>query len=114
MPIIDISDDGEFDTGDALLLGGAMGFAEESMRVEDQQMHEAPARKIAQPDLPEFRSADMQIFKNTNLALFQYIVALVANQKAIWRKKLSAIKQNDINHELEALSKSEALLDEDM
>ncbi len=104
--------DDEFDTEDALMIGGAMGFAEEALREEDEALFGEPKVKPKTLNPEEFKDIDLQIFRNTNPELFEYIVEMVAKQKQKWRKQIAAMRNNETNHELEALEKTEKLLDD--
>ncbi len=106
-----IFDDG-FDAEDAATIGGAMGFAEESMRIEDEGLFEEPEPVLEDLKPFEINEVNLQIFKNTNPGLFKYIVGLVARQKRLWRKKLAIMRSEESNGELEALARTERLLEE--
>ena len=107
-----IFDDG-FDTGDALAIGGAMGFAEESMRAEEEGLFDEPDPVLEDLGAVGSKEVNLQIFKNTNPRLFEYIVRLVAKQKRVWRKKLAMMHSDASEAELRALAETEKLLEGD-
>lgn len=98
-------DDG-FDAEDATILGGAMGFAEESMRAEEEGLNEDAEEEDF--DVSELKEVNLRLVYNTNPGLFKYIVKLIRKQKEKWANDRRA--REEVAEELEALEKSEAML----
>jgi hypothetical protein len=104
-------DDG-FDAEDALMIGGAMGLAEEAIRDENEALSQEHEVHHEASRLARLKDVNLQIFRNTNPELFEYIVAIVIRQKRKWRKQIAAMRNSEVNHELRALEKTEELLDD--
>jgi enoyl-CoA hydratase/carnithine racemase len=100
-----------FDAEDAFTIGGAMGFAEESMQAEEEGLKDDP--ELPEELSGEIKEVNLRIFKNTNPTLFRYIVNLVLRQKREWRKKLDMMHSDETDAELKALEETEKLLKED-
>ena len=103
-----IFDDG-FDAEDATILGGIMGFAEESIRAEEESLDEEPEDDI-NIDMSEIKDTDLRLIYNMNPGLFKYIVNIIKRQTARWRQ--DRIDREEVEEELEALRESEELLGE--
>lgn len=101
-----IFDDG-FDAEDATILGGAMGFAEESMKAEEET-EEAPEEEI-DIDPSELKEVDLRLIRNMNPGLFKYIANIVRKQKAKWQK--DRLARESVEEELKALEESEKYLE---
>jgi hypothetical protein len=76
--------DGEFDWGDAALLGGIMGFAEESMREEDMQLEEMedPEVEFIEP----INSGDtiIKLFRSGHPKEYEWMVKKIIEQRLAW------------------------------
>lgn len=102
-----IFDDG-FDVEDATILGGIMGFAEESIR-EEEELNEELGDDI-DVDMSEIKDTDLRLIHNMNPGLFKYIISIVKRQTAKWKQ--DRIDREEVEEELEALRESEELLGE--
>ena len=102
-----IFDDG-FDIEDAAYLGGAIGFAEESIRAEEEEPNEEPEEDI-DVDLPEIKDTDLKLIYNMNPDLFKYIVGIIKRQQAKWRR--DRLDNEEVADELQALRETEAMLE---
>lgn len=102
-----IFDDG-FDAEDAAYLGGAIGFAEESIRAEEEQEEEL--EDIVDIDLSGLKEVDLRLIYNMNPGLFKHIVNIAKKQKAKWRR--DRLDREEVSEELIALRESEELLEE--
>lgn len=101
-------DDG-FDAEDAFTIGGAMGFAEESMQAEEEGLHDDPELPKESTDT---KDVNLRIFKNTNPTLFEYIVKLVMDHKRKWRRQMALAHSKETESELKAMAETEKLLEE--
>lgn len=102
-----IFDDG-FDAEDATILGGAMGFAEESMRAEEEGLNEEPEEE--EFDFSELKEVDLRLIYNMNPDLFKHIVGLVRKQNAKWAA--DRMDREEVAEELKALEESEKMLED--
>jgi hypothetical protein len=102
-----IFDDG-FDAEDAAYLGGAIGFAEESIRAEEEQEEEL--EDVVDIDLSGLKDVDLRLIYNMNPSLFKHIVNIIRKQKAKWRR--DRLDREEVSEELIALRESEELLEE--
>jgi len=107
--------DGEFDAKDAAIIGGIMGFAEESMREENRQ----PDEVEEDVDMPSGGDVDvtMRLLRNENPGLFDYVVKAVLKHKRQWAKDRREREQHmrdmaEVGHELEAMARTERMLEE--
>lgn len=101
--------DGGFDAEDACILGGAMGFAEESMRAEEKDSEKATEREEEiEIDSSEIKGTDLNLIYNMNPGLYKYIANIVRKQKAKWEK--DRLARESVAEELAAMEKSEAML----
>jgi hypothetical protein len=106
----DISNDG-FDAEDAAYLGGAMGFAEESMREEERGEDEETEEDL--PEIPDIKEVNLRILRNTDPKLFEYVVKRAMEMAARWRKvRLEREMLSEFGFELEALEESERALND--
>ena len=103
-----IFDDG-FDAEDACILGGAMGFAEESMRAEEEGAEEGPEEKV-EIDSSEIKGTDLRLIYNMNPGLYKYIANMVRKQKIKWEK--DRLARESVAEEMVALEESEAMLED--
>jgi hypothetical protein len=101
-----IFDDG-LDIEEALTLAGAIGFAEESMRAEED-LEEAPEEEI-EIDSSEIKEIDLKLIYNMNPGLYRYIANIVRNQKIKWEK--DRLAREAVTEELAALEETEAMLE---
>jgi hypothetical protein len=101
-------DDG-FDVEDATILGGAMGFAEESMKAEEESPEEISEEEI-EVDLSEIKDTDLRLIHNMNPSLFRYIINIIQKQRAKWER--DRLDRESVREELIALEESEKCLEE--
>ena len=109
-------DDG-FDMEDATIIGGIMGFAEESIREENRQPDEIDEEPEGMPSGRSV-SVTMKLLKNENPGLFAYVVKKVLEHKRKWAKAKKQREQDmvdvsGVRHELDAIERTEHLLEED-
>jgi hypothetical protein len=104
-----IFDDG-FDMEDATIIGGIMGFAEESIREEEKR----PDEVEEDYDISDVKTNDvtMKLLKNENPGLFAYVVKKVIEHKKLWAKAIQQKKEDmseieAVKHELEAMARLE-------
>ena len=102
-----IFDDG-FDAEDAAYLGGAIGFAEESIRAEEEQEEEP--EDVIDVDPSVLKEVDLRLVYNMNPGLFKHIVNIIKKQRARWRR--DRLDREEVEDELEALEASEKMLEE--
>jgi len=105
---VDIFDDG-FDMEDATFLGAAIGFAEESIRAEEEGLDEDPEDNI-DIDPSQIKDENLRLIHNMNPGLFRYIINIIKKQTIRWRKDRMA--REEVEEELEALRKTEEMLEE--
>lgn len=103
---MNIFDDG-FDAEDACILGGVMGFAEESMRAEEEEPKETPEEET-EIDSSEIKGTDLRLIYNMNPGLYKYIANIVRKQKIKWEK--DKLARESVAEEIAALEESEAML----
>ena len=110
---MDLFEDG-FDAEDAAIIGGIMGFAEESMREENRQ----PDEVEEDVDMPSGSDVDvtMRLLRNENPDLFDYVVKAVLKHKRQWAKARREREQHmrdmaEVSHELEAMARTECVLE---
>jgi hypothetical protein len=104
---MNIFDDG-FDAEDAAYLGGAIGFAEESIRAEEEQEEEL--EDIVDIDISGLKEVDIRLVYNMNPDLFKHMVNIIKRQRAKWRR--DRLDREEVSEELKALAESEELLEE--
>jgi hypothetical protein len=91
--------DNDFDWNDATLLGGLMGFAEESMRAEDKTLED-----IEDPDV-EFQepanSGDLiiRLFRSGHPKEYEWLVKKVIEQRLAWAEAEKVRPQDDAEAE---------------
>jgi hypothetical protein len=102
-----IFDDG-FDAEDACVLGGTMGFAEESMRAEEEDPEE-PLEKEEDVSPSEIEEINLRLIYNMNPGLFNYIVRIAKKQRARWEK--DRLAREAVEEELKAIRESEKCLE---
>jgi hypothetical protein len=105
---MNIFDDG-FDAEDACILGGILGFAEESMQAEEEGSEKAPEEEI-EIDSSEIKGTDLRLIYNTNPGLYKYIANIVRKQKIKWEK--DRLARESVAEEIAALEESEAMLED--
>jgi hypothetical protein len=104
---MDIFEDG-FDMEDAAILGGIIGFAEDSMKAEEEDLEEIAEEKI-NIDPSEIKEANLKLIYNMNPDLFNHIVNIVKKQNIKWKK--DRIAREAVKEELEALEESKEILE---
>lgn len=102
-----IFDDG-LDIEEALTLAGAIGFAEESIKAEEE-LGEDPEEE-AEIDFSEIKEIDLKLIHNMNPSLYKYITNIVRSQKIKWEK--DRLARGAVAEELAALEKTEAMLED--
>jgi hypothetical protein len=101
---------GDFDMGDAAIIGGIMGFAEEAIR--DEQLGEGDGVDLdIKIDPSKINDVNLRLVYNQDPEFFIYIVKLVIKQNRKWRNERLA--REAVKDELEALQRSEELLEEE-
>jgi len=113
--MFDFSGDGKFGAEDAAMLGGIMGFAEESMREEefsDNNIGDGSVENFVDQQLEE---PNLRLIYNMNPQMFMFIANTVIKQQKKWRRQRllreSEAIDNEFAHELRALEETEALLE---
>lgn len=104
---MNIFDDG-FDAEDAAYLGGVIGFAEESIRAEEELDEEL--EDLIDIDLSKTKETDLRLIYNMNPDLFKHIVNIIKRQRDKWRK--DRLDNEEVKDELRALAASEEMLEE--
>jgi len=105
---MDIFDDG-FDIEDATFLGGAIGFAEESIRAEEA-VPDKDLEEDIEVDPSHLKDENLRLIYNMNPGLFKYVVNTIRKQTNKWRK--DRLDRQEVEEELEALRKTEEILGE--
>jgi uncharacterized protein YjiS (DUF1127 family) len=100
--------DGDFTTEDAAVLGGTIGFAEESIR--EEEAGEETTEEISSEEASEIESnaageADLRLIRNGNPELFRYIVSIARKQAIKWAQDKR--DREAVADELEAMARSE-------
>lgn len=113
MSFFDFDGDGDFGLDDAALLGGMMGFAEESIREEEKIFREEYKDIEVNPD--DIPDVNMRLFYNGNPDLFNHIVNIVRKHALDARLRgAQAVKDKaEVQHELDAMAETELLMKED-
>ncbi len=112
MSFFDFDNDGDFGLDDAALLGGMMGFAEESIREEEKIFREEYEDIEINPD--DISDVNMRLFYNGNPDLFKHIINTVRRHAANGRMIAQMKKDKaEVQHELDAMAKTEKLIVED-
>lgn len=101
-------DDG-FDAKDAAILGGVIGFAEESMREEDRELEEEIEEIF--PDEEPSKNASLAAFRRSNPELYHKILRIAINQRITWAQERRDYEE--VKDELIAMERCEALLGEE-
>ncbi len=107
MTIFDFDGDGDFDAQDAAMLGGIAGFAEESMREENNFPEDINNYEEVEIDPRTIDDTDMRLFYNDSPELFNHVVNTV--RKHILRGKEIAQTKKDIDaiaYEIEAMERN--------
>lgn len=101
-------DDG-FDMEDAAFLGAAAGFAEESIRAEEEEPYEDPENDV-DIDPSQIKDDDLRLIHNADPGLFRHIISIIKRQAVRWRR--DRLAREEVEEELEALRKTEEMLEE--
>lgn len=109
-----IFDDG-FDMEDATIIGGIMGFAEESIREENIQPDDVEEEKPEAENISD-QKTNLRLLENENPGLVAYLIKTVIEHKKKWaearlRKKQELRDLEEVRHELSAISKTEQLVE---
>ncbi len=113
MTIFDMDGDGDFGIDDAALLGGIMGFAEESIREEEAGLVDEKLENI-EINPEKIDDVNLRLFYNGNPELFNHIVNTVRKHAAT--SKARKQMKNDIKevqHEIDAMKESEAYMNKE-
>ncbi len=113
MNFLDFDGDGDFDIQDAAILGGIMGFAEESIREEEAGLSDEKFEDI-EVNPSKITDVDLRLFYNGNPELFNHVVNTVRKHAAT--AKMRRQTKNDIKevqHEIDAMEKSEAYMNKE-
>lgn len=105
--------DGDFDLGDAFALGAAIGFAEESMKREEEGEKDVTIDDVdlSGVDL-QYTYADLQRLAKSNPKLFRTILLKSVELQVKYEKAMARRVEEAEDHELVALAKTEQLLKE--
>jgi hypothetical protein len=106
-----IFDDG-FTNEDAAVLGGIIGFAEESLRVEneDPEAEEYLPEEESGVESSAVEEENLRLIRNGNPELFRYIVSIARKQAKKWARDREDRKV--VAEELEAMAKCERELND--
>jgi len=110
--MFDFDGNDEFDAKDAAIIGGAVGFVEESLRNENVTFEENDDGEV-DVDPKMLNSNDLRIAYNTDPHLFKYIVNIIIKQKKKWKERrewLESLSEDSL-HELRAIEKTEKMLE---
>ena len=102
-------DVGSFDSGDAAILGGILGFAEEAFRDENFS-EDANGDIHIDVDSGDIKDVNLRLVYNQDPEFFKYIVRLVIKHNRKWKNERLA--REALKVELDALKRSEELLKE--
>ncbi|KKL86841.1 hypothetical protein LCGC14_1940700 [marine sediment metagenome] len=108
MTMFDMDGDGDFGIDDAALLGGVIGFAEESIREEEAGLVDEKLEDI-EVNPSKITDVDLRLFYNGNPELFNHVVNTVRKHAAT--AKMCKQMKNDIKevqHEIDAMKETEA------
>lgn len=96
--------DGDFTAEDAAVVGGMMGFAEESVREENQEL---PELSEDQSDIESAadNEVNLRLIRNANPELFRYIISIAQRQSIKWAQERR--EREAVSDELEAMARSE-------
>ena len=102
--------DDDFDMEDATIIGGIMGFAEESIREENRQLEDINEEDYGLDEVTD-RDTNLRLLRNENPGLVKYLLSLVIKQKRQWAKARMAREQRQrdmksVKHELEAMERT--------
>ena len=111
---MDFDGDGEFGAQDATILGGVMGFAEESIREENKDFdNELDEDTIDMID-KQMKEPNLRLIYNMNPKLFKFIAKRVVEQQKRWREQRllreaeeRGLNDNEFSYELDAMEKTE-------
>jgi len=84
--------DGDFDAEDAAILGGVLGFADESVQEEERSPEEVEDDNREEVLVKEISDTDMKLFYNDDPEFFEDIVKLAKYHRKIWARKKDEIK----------------------
>jgi len=106
---------GDFDTGDAISLGATIGFAEESIRAEEEgELDPLDGIDWSSDDI-KYTYADLKRLAKTNPDLFRAVllksIELQVKYEAAKTRELEKLDPENA-HELIALANTEKLLEE--
>lgn len=87
--------DGDFDWNDATLLGGLMGFAEESMRSEDESLEEVEEPEVEFQEPINSNDLIIRLFRNGHPKEYEWLVKKVIEQKLAWAQAEAARAEKD-------------------
>ncbi len=105
--MFDFDGDGDFDSGDAAILGGIAGFMEESFREESTELGEE-FREI-EIDPRDLKEPNLRLIYNNSPKLFNHIVNKIRKQNLEWRR--ARLAREAVADELEAIEKCERMLE---
>ena len=106
----------DFDWEDAAILGGIIGFVEESIREEERGFDDDTDDDTLEERMREAVDRDVNLlqFRRENPQLYDFILKKVIEQRIKWRRdrlKREAMKraESEFSYELEAMAKTETL-----
>ena len=105
--------DGDFGADDAAIIGGIMGFAEEAIRDENRELDELDIDDMMMDSRIE-KDIDLASFRRSYPELFKHILYTIVVQKYRWarNRRQEQLDLESVKDELDALARTEALLDE--
>jgi hypothetical protein len=113
MSFLDFDGDGDFDIQDAAILGGIMGFAEESIREEEAKPAEEKFEDI-EVNPNEITDINLRLFYNGNPALFNHVVNTVRKHAATAKaRKQMKNDIKEVQHEIDAMKESEEYMNKE-
>jgi hypothetical protein len=98
-----MTDDIDFGAEEAALLGGVIGFAEESLREENRLPDDSD------PDIEPSNDGDvnLRLFRNGHPDLYKHIVKTVIRQRLRWQNESAAMQENA--DEIAAMNRCESM-----
>jgi hypothetical protein len=80
---------------DAAAIGGVLGFAEESIREEEDSNKMIDQDFDIEVDPRDITDLDLKIFYNTNPDLFNHVASIVRRQTIEWREAVSKKREEE-------------------
>ncbi|KKN34068.1 hypothetical protein LCGC14_0797390 [marine sediment metagenome] len=110
MSFLDFDNDGDFDIQDAAILGGIMGFAEESIREEESGLVDEKLENI-EVNPEKIDDVNLRLFYNGNPKLFNHVVNTIRKHIATAKaRRQMKDDMEEVQHEIDAMKESEAYM----